>query len=183
MKKPQIQNSSIVSDKAIIGNNTKIWEFVQIRENVQIGKNCIISNGVYVDSDVVIGNNVVVHNKSCLYRNLEIQDNVFVGPCVIFTNDNNPASGHIRSLIDSKSFVGKGASIGANVTILPDIKIGKYAFIGAGSVVTKDVNNYQLVYGTPAKFIGWVCECRFKAIQLNKKTIFCQRCKKKIKVV
>ena len=147
-----------VSDKALIGKNTKIWHYVQIRENVQIGENCILGKGVYVDFDVKIGNNVKIQNNCSVYHGVTIEDGVFVGPHVCFTNDKVPRAidenGNLKSDCDwkvGKILVKKGASIGAGSIILPDITIGEYAIIGAGSVVTKDVANYALVFGNPAK--------------------------------
>jgi len=152
-----------VSDKASIGKETKIWHFVQIRENAQIGENCIIGKGSYIDFEVQIGNNVKIQNLVSIYHGVHVEDGVFIGPHVCFTNDNNPraidASGKLKGNDDwvvSPTYVKKGASIGANSTILPGITIGKYALIGAGSVVTKDVPDYGLVFGNPARLKGKV---------------------------
>jgi len=152
-----------VSDKAKIGKDTKIWHYVQVRENVQIGKNCVFGKGTYVDFDVKIGDNVKVQNRVSIYHGVVIEDGVFIGPHVCFTNDKVPRAinenGSSKLNCDWK--VGKilvkiGASIGAGVIILPNVTIGEYAMVGAGSIVTKDIPDYALVYGNPAEIHGRV---------------------------
>ena len=155
-KKYFIHPTAIVSPKARIGTGTKIWAFAQIREGVVIGKNCMIGNGVYVDVGVRIGDRVNVHNKALLYRNLVIEDDVFIGPAVCFINDPQPRANRIRNLKGLRSIVKKGASIGANVSILSEISIGRSAMVGAGSLVSEDVSDYTMVYGVPAKFQRFV---------------------------
>lgn len=152
-----------VSKKAKIGKGTKIWHYVQIREAAQIGKNCILGKGVYIDKGVKIGNKVKVQNKACIFYGVQIEDEVLIGPHVCFINDKNPRAvnrkGNLKSPGDWKvgqTLVKRGASIGANATILPGITIGQYAMIGASSVVTKDVPAYALSYGNPAKIQGKV---------------------------
>lgn len=185
MGKPTIRPTAIVSETAKIGEGTVVWEFAQIRENAVIGKNCVIGNGVYIDRGVVIGNNVTINNKSCLYRNLVVEDDVFIGPLVCFTNDNMPVSGKHRELTGKIWHVRKGAAIGGNSTLLPDINIGRYAFVGAGSVVTRDVPDHQWVYGNPARFANYGCQCRKKAevVEEDEHTakIWCEECKMAIR--
>ncbi len=142
-----------------IGEGTKIWHFVHIRENAKVGKNCNIGKCVYIDKDVEIGNNVKIQNFATIYKGVKIEDDVFIGPSVTFTNDLYP-----RAFIWSEdkiipTLVKRGASIGANATIICGITIGEYAMIGAGSVVTRDVPPFGLVYGNPAKLKGFVCYC------------------------
>jgi|TARA_B100001964_G_C14245278_1_gene607114 UDP-3-O-[3-hydroxymyristoyl] glucosamine N-acyltransferase len=157
-----IDPNSVVDSKAIIGDGTSVWCYAHIREDVNVGKNCNIGNGVYLDKGVKVGNNVSIQNKTLVYRNTIIQDDVFVGPNVVFTNDRNPRSGVIRDLTGISWSIGKGSSIGASSTIMSDINIGKYAMVGANSLVTKDVPNHGLVYGSPAKLMGYVCKCGMK---------------------
>lgn len=184
MKK--IHFTAEVSKSSIIGEGTSIWNQAQIRDKAKIGKNCIIGKNVYIDFGVVIGNNVKIQNNVSVYRGVTIEDGVFVGPHTCFTNDKipraiNPA-GTIKKPTDwklSKTLVKKGASIGANSTILSDIEIGQFALIGAGSIVTKNVPNYGLVYGNPAKLKGYVCFCGTKISKKGKGNI-CPNCKRKI---
>lgn len=152
-----------ISPESKIGKNTKIWHYSQIRQGANIGKNCILGKAVYVDFDVRIGNNVKIQNRASVYHGTTIEDGVFIGPHVIFTNDKNPRSidknGKLKTDNDwkvGKTLVKKGASIGAGSIILPDITIGKYALIGAGSVVTKNIQDYALAYGNPARVHGKV---------------------------
>lgn len=151
-----IHPTAIVSNKVKIGPGTKIWAFTQIRESVVIGKDCVIGNGVYIDRGVRVGNRVNIHNKALLYRNLHVEDDVFIGPGACFTNDPVPRANRIRNLRGATWRIKKGASIGANCTLLPGVTVGKYAMVGAGSVVTKSVPDYGLVYGVPAKLTGFV---------------------------
>lgn len=150
--------TSIVESNEI-GEASKIWHFAHIREHAVIGKNCNIGKSVYIDSDVKIGDNVKIQNFVSVYKGVEIESDVFVGPSVVFTNDLYP-----RAFIwDNDKLVlttvKKGSSIGANSTIICGVTIGEYAMVGAGSVVTKDVIPFSLVFGNPARFQGYVCYC------------------------
>ncbi len=151
--KPYIDKTARVAKSAKIGPGTKIWAFVQVGENAVIGKNCNIANGVYIDRNVIIGDNVKIHNKALLYHGLKVEDNCFIGPGVCFTNDKFPAYNKTRDLANKRWVMKKGAAIGANATILPDINIGANAVVGAGSVVTRSVGNSTIVCGNPAKVI------------------------------
>ena len=153
-----IHDTADVSDKSTIGANTKIWNQAQVRENATIGENCILSKNVYIDTNVHIGNNVKIQNNVNVYNGVTIEDDVFLGPSMTFTNDMFPRA-NVTDWKITKTLVKKGASIGANATIICGNTIGKYAMIGAGAVVTKDVPDHALVVGVPAKRIGWVCEC------------------------
>lgn len=169
-----IHPTAEVSNKALIGAGTKIWNLAQVREEAEIGENCIISKNVYIDTKVKIGNRVKVQNNVNVYHGVEIEDDVFLGPSMTFTNDMFPrAFNNEWKITDTR--VKKGASIGANSTIVCGVTIGEYAMIGAGSVVTKDVQPYALVVGNPAKQIGWVCEC---GARLDQEGI-CLNCNKK----
>jgi len=152
-----IHEQAIVETECI-GEGTRIWAFTHILENAVIGKNCNICDHTFVEGGVVVGDNVTIKSGTYLWDGLRIEDNVFIGPNATFTNDIRP-----RSKVYSSEFVKtgicKGASIGANATVICGITIGTWAMVGAGSVVTKDVPDYTLVYGVPAKVQGYVCEC------------------------
>jgi UDP-2-acetamido-3-amino-2,3-dideoxy-glucuronate N-acetyltransferase len=150
--------TAIIDDGAEIGNNSKIWHFSHIMSNCIIGKNCNIGQNVVVSPKVILGNNVKVQNNVSIYSGVICEDDVFLGPSMVFTNIINPRSAIIRRDQYSQTLVKKGASIGANATIICGNTIGEYALIGAGSVVTKDIPNYALVVGNPSKQIGWVSE-------------------------
>ena len=150
-----------VSETASIGDGTKIWNQAQVRNDAVIGDNCIISKNVYIDEHVSIGNGVKIQNNVNVYHGVTIEDDVFLGPSMTFTNDMYPRAFNSDWKI-TETLVRKGASIGANATIRCGITVGEYAMVGAGSVVTKDVPAYALVVGNPAKRIGWVCKCGTK---------------------
>ncbi len=156
-----------VSDQATIGSDTKIWINVQIRENVTIGTNCIVSKDVYLDHGVSIGNNCKIQNSVSIYSGVTIEDDVFVGPNVAFTNDKVPRAFNLNWKV-TPTLVKKGASIGANATIVCGITIESYAMVAAGSVVTKDVPSHALVMGNPARVIAYVCECGYRLDAHNK---------------
>ena len=153
-----IHPTAEVSENAQIGDNTKIWNHAQVRENAVVGQNCIVSKNVYIDAGVKIGNNVKIQNNVNVYNGVLVEDDVFLGPSMTFTNDKLPRATNATWKITETS-VKKGASIGANATIICGITIGEYAMVGAGAVVTKDVPPYTLVVGNPAKPIGKVCKC------------------------
>ena len=158
MKKYFVHESSYIDEPCKIGEGTKIWHFSHIMKNSTIGKNCNIGQNVLVSSDVKLGNNVKVQNNVSIYTGVECEDDVFLGPSMVFTNVINPRSAINRRGTYIKTIVKKGSSIGANATIICGNSIGKFSFIGAGSVVTKDVPDYALVIGNPAKQVGWMSE-------------------------
>lgn len=153
-----IHPTAEVSDRAKIGDGTKIWNLAQVREDCVIGENCIISKNVYIDTKAVLGNRVKVQNNVNVYHGVEVEDEVFLGPSMTFTNDFYPRAFNEDWEI-TKTYVKRGASIGANATIVCGNTIGEYAMVGSGSVVTKDVPPYALVVGNPARQIGRVCRC------------------------
>ncbi|MFK7947696.1 MAG: acyltransferase [Saprospiraceae bacterium] len=153
-----VHNSSVIDKGALIGNHTKIWHFCHVFAKAIIGKNCILGQNVMIANNVVLGNNVKVQNNVSIYEGVICKDDVFLGPSMVFTNVINPRSAVNRKQEFRKTIVGKGATIGANATIICGNNIGKYALIGAGSVITKTVQPYALMVGNPAKQIGWVSE-------------------------
>lgn len=162
----RIHPTADVSPDAQIGNNTSIWHQAQVRERARIGSKCVIGKGVYIDFGVQIGDNVKIQNYVSVYHGVTIQDGVFIGPHVCFTNDKRPRAvnpnGSLKEPSDwtvSETVVMEGASIGANSVIVCGTTIGRWAMVGAGSVVTRDVPDYGLVWGNPARLRGFVCPC------------------------
>jgi len=153
-----VHESSYVDEPCQIGKGTKIWHFSHVMKNSIIGENCNIGQNVVVSPDVQLGNNVKIQNNVSIYTGVICEDDVFLGPSMVFTNVINPRSSVIRKEEYMKTVVKKGASIGANATIVCGNNIGKYAFIGAGAVVTKEVPDYALTVGNPSKNIGWMSE-------------------------
>lgn len=157
-----IDKTSIISDKAIIGDNTNIWQFSVIMEDVIIGEKCNIGMNVFIEKGVRIGNNVTIKNNVSLYTGIIIEDDVFLGPSCVFTNVINPRSFISRKNEFKKTYIKKGVSIGANATILCGIVLYEYSFIGAGSVVTKDVKEYTCAIGNPLRELYKICRCGTK---------------------
>ena len=150
--------TAIIDNDCIIGEGVKIWHFSHIMSGCMIGEKCNIGQNVVVSPEVVLGKNVKIQNNVSIYTGVICEDDVFLGPSMVFTNITNPRSGVIRRGQYTKTIVKKGASIGANATIVCGHDIGEYAFIGAGAVITKEVLPYALVVGNPAKQIGWMSE-------------------------
>lgn len=160
MKNPDYfaHETAVIDEGCTIGSGTKIWHFSHLMPGSVIGENCNIGQNVVISSDVVLGNNVKVQNNVSIYTGVICADDVFLGPSMVFTNVINPRSSVVRRGQYAKTHVGKGASIGANATIVCGNDIGTFAFIGAGAVVTKYIPPYALVVGNPAKQIGWMSE-------------------------
>lgn len=150
--------SAIIDEGCKIGKGTKIWHFSHIMPNCRLGENCNIGQNVVISPEVVLGKNVKVQNNVSIYTGVTCDDDVFLGPSMVFTNVINPRSAINRKNEYAKTHVGKGATIGANATIVCGHDIGEYAFIGAGAVVTKNVQPYSLWVGNPAKQMGWISE-------------------------
>ena len=151
-----VHPTSIVDDNVSIGKDTKIWHFSHILKGVYIGENCNIGQNNMIGPDVVIGNNCKIQNNVSIYEGVEVEDDVFLGPSMVFTNVVNPRSFIVRKQEYKQTLLKKGCSIGANATIICGLTIGDYALIGAGSVVTRNIKPFEVVYGVPAIHKGWV---------------------------
>lgn len=179
-KKYFIDKTAIVEKGACIGQGSKIWHFSHIMKGAEIGKNCIIGQNVFIADDVKIGNGVKIQNNVSIYSGVTLEDGVFCGPSAVFTNVKNPRSLYPVNKHYEKTLVRNGATIGANATIVCGVIIGRHSFVGAGSVVTKNVCDFALVYGNPAKQNGWVCECGSRLAGNN---YVCAKCKRKYTVI
>jgi len=174
--------TAVIDEGCEIGAGTKIWHFSHIMKNSKIGEKCNFGQNVVVSPDVVLGNNVKVQNNVSIYTGVICEDDVFLGPSMVFTNISNPRSAVVRRDQYEQTLVKKGASIGANATVLCGHTIGEYAFIGAGAVVTKDVKPYALVVGNPGRHIGWMSEYGHR-LNFNENNIaICPESKEKYKL-
>ncbi|NOQ55359.1 MAG: N-acetyltransferase [Nanohaloarchaea archaeon] len=181
-----IHETADVSKSAKIGTGTKIWNQAQVRETAIIGDHCIIGKSSYIDVGVIIGDNVKIQNFVSVYDGVVLEDDVFIGPSVTFTNDLYPRA-KSTSRAWSKTLVKEGASIAAGTVIVCGNVVGRYAMVGAGSVVTRDIPDYGLAYGNPAKLKGFVCECGHKLTEKVKENNLnvlykCKSCDKEIKI-
>ncbi|MFQ5647723.1 MAG: acyltransferase [Candidatus Aenigmatarchaeota archaeon] len=186
-----IHPSADVDKTAKVGDGTKVWNNAQIREGARVGENCMIGSFAYVCRDVKVGSNVKVQGRASLYHGTTVEDGVFIGPHACLTNDKTPravtSEGKPKRESDwkeGKILVREGASIGAGAIIMPGTTIGRWAMVGAGSVVTRDVPANALVYGSPAKQVGWVCTCGQKA-EVKSRTplvLRCGECNKEVRV-
>jgi UDP-2-acetamido-3-amino-2,3-dideoxy-glucuronate N-acetyltransferase len=177
-----VHESSYVDEPCEIGEGTKIWHFSHVMKNSKIGRNCNIGQNVVISPDVTLGDNVKIQNNVSVYTGVELEDDVFCGPSMVFTNVVNPRSHVSRKDEYRKTLVKKGASIGANATVVCGHTIGRFAFIGAGSVVTKDVPDYALIVGNPGRISGWMCDCGIKlnfASGTEESHSTCEACGKK----
>ena len=159
MAAPFVHESAYVDDGAVVGAGTKIWHFCHVMPGAVIGERCSLGQNVVVMPGTRIGNNVKIQNNVSIYEGVELEDDVFCGPSMVFTNVINPRSHVSRKHEYQRTLVRRGASIGANATIVCGVELGTYAFVGAGAVVTRDVKPYALVVGVPARQVGWVCQC------------------------
>lgn len=182
MKKHKyIAHKTAIIETKLIGSNTRIWANVHIMKGAKIGANCNIGDGCFIETNVKIDDNVVVKNNVSIWDGVEIKQNVFIGPSVTFTNDLKP---RVKNLLPGfkplKTLIKEGASLGANSTVLANVTVGSYAMVAAGSVVTKDVPDFALVRGLPARMVSLICVCTEK---LNPKpaVFFCKKCKRRYK--
>ena len=174
-----VHESSYVDKGAEIGAGTRIWHFCHVMPRARIGCNCNIGQNVFIASDVIIGDNAKIQNNVSIYTGVIIEDDVFLGPSMVFTNVVNPRSHVPRRDEYHTTLVKQGASIGANATIVCGTTLGRYAFVGAGAVITRDVPDYALVYGNPARGQGWMCQCGIKlhfAPDGNEERATCDSC-------
>ncbi len=157
-----VHESSYVDEGTTIGAGTKIWHFCHVMPRVRVGRNCNVGQNVFIDSGVVVGDNVKIQNNVSIYTGVIIEDDVFLGPSMVFTNVANPRSHVPRKDEYRPTLVKRGASVGANATIVCGVTLGSYSFVGAGAVITRDVPDHAMVYGTPARVQGWMCQCGIK---------------------
>jgi UDP-2-acetamido-3-amino-2,3-dideoxy-glucuronate N-acetyltransferase len=173
-----VHPSSYVDERVTIGKGTRIWYFCHVMADARIGENCNIGQNVFIGRGVKIGNGVKIQNNVSVYEGVELEDCVFCGPSMVFTNVMNPRSHVERKSEFQRTLVRRGATIGANATILCGLTIGEYAFVGAGAVVTKDVPSYAIVVGNPARPAGWMCQCGVR-IEFSANSATCSACGKR----
>ena len=178
--------SAIIDQGAEIGDGTKVWHFTHVCGGARIGQNCSLGQNVFVGNDVKIGDRAKIQNNVSVYDSVEIEDDVFCGPSMVFTNVVNPRSHIIRKHEYLKTHVKKGATIGANATIVCGNDVGEFSFIAAGAVITKSVPPYALMAGVPAKQIGWVCQCGVRLpahLGEQHEDLKCSECSKTYQIV
>ncbi|KAA3607044.1 MAG: N-acetyltransferase [Calditrichaeota bacterium] len=173
-----VHPSSVIDEGVQIGVGTNIWHFSHIQKNAKIGSNCNLGQNVYVANDVCIGNSVKIQNNVSIFEGVILGDYVFCGPSVVFTNVLFPRSEFPNKQKYIKTNVERGASLGANATIICGVNIGQFSIVGAGSVVTKDLPNYALVIGNPSQIVGWVCRCG-KKLEFYDLLAICKECSRK----
>jgi UDP-2-acetamido-3-amino-2,3-dideoxy-glucuronate N-acetyltransferase len=176
--------TACIDDPGGVGDGTRIWHFSHVMKGAVVGKNCSIAQNVFIGAGAVVGNGVKIQNNVSIYDQVTLEDRVFCGPSMVFTNVINPRSHISRKHEFKPTLVRQGATLGANSTILCGITIGRYSFIGAGSVVTEDVPDYALVYGNPARQHGWMCVCGVKLhLRRGARNAGCGTCGKRYVVV
>ena len=173
-----VHETAVVDEKVFIGKDTKVWHFSHISTGATIGENCNIGQNVFVAPHTVIGNHVKIQNNVSVYEGVELEDYVFCGPSMVFTNVRTPRCEYPRNTSKdyARTLVKRGASIGANATIVCGTTLGKNAFVGAGATVTKDVPDYAVVYGNPARIKGYMCACGDTLANAQAMELHCDRC-------
>jgi UDP-2-acetamido-3-amino-2,3-dideoxy-glucuronate N-acetyltransferase len=183
-KEPQrgvfVHETACVEEPMGIGEGTQVWHYSHIMPGAKVGRNCILGQNVFIGSGAILGNQVKIQNNVSVYEGVILEDDVFCGPSMVFTNVFNPRSFISRKKEFRKTVIRRGATIGANATIVCGNEVGQYALIGAGSVVTDDIPDYALVYGNPGKIMGWVCQCA-EGIAFRSGKAVCPICGKKYK--
>jgi len=178
--KPFIHEKALVETEKI-GEGTRIWAFAHVQKNVIIGANCNVGDHAFIENGVTIGNNVTIKNGVCLWEHVHVDDNVFLGPNAVLTNDLTPRS-RASDWIPVQTWIEEGVTVGANATIVCGIRLGRRCLVGAGSVVTRDVRPHELIYGNPGKSHGWVCFCAQPLRPNLEPVTTCNRCGRKYKV-
>lgn len=182
---PFIHKTVEIDESARVGDNTKIWSLAQVRDHAVIGENCIIGRNVFIDEGVTLGNNCKVQNNALLYAGVTLEDGVFVGPAVCFTNDKLPRAinpdGTLKSAQDwilGKTLVRYGAAVGAQSVVVTGVTLGRFCLVGSGAVVTRDVPDFGIVVGNPARLVGYACRCaaRLVASETNPADYTCPNC-------
>ncbi|MFW5921525.1 MAG: acyltransferase [Polyangiales bacterium] len=174
MAEPFVHPTAVVDDGAEIGDGARVWHFVHVSEGARIGARCVLGQNVFVGRGVHIGPGTKIQNNVSVYEGVEVEQDVFLGPSCVFTNVVDPRAFLERKDVFRRTRVGRGATVGANATVICGHDIGEYALVGAGAVVTKDVPAYALVLGTPGRRVGWVCRCAARLPQDSEST--CSRC-------
>ena len=173
-----VHPTACVDEGTEMGEGTKVWHFTHIMSGATIGKNCVIGQNCFISSRAVLGEGVKLQNNVSVYDLITLEDKVFVGPSAVFTNDINPRAPYPKGGKWIPTLVKEGASIGANATLLCGITIGRWSFVGAGAVVTKNVPDYAIVAGTPARVAGWMCECG-ERLRFEKEKATCSKCRRR----
>jgi len=159
MGDPFVHPTAVVDEGATLGEDTKVWHFVHVSQDARIGARCVLGQNVYVGDGVMVGDGVRIQNNVSVYAGVEVREEAFLGPSCVFTNVSNPRSFVSRKDAYERTVVGRGATVGANATIVCGHELGDFSFVGAGAVVTRDVAPHALVVGVPARRVGWMCRC------------------------
>lgn len=170
--------TAVIEDGATVGDGTRVWHHAHVRGGAVVGRDCVLGKDVYVDTGAIVGDRVKIQNNVPVYQGVTLADDVFVGPCVVFTNDSYPRADSADWTV-VPTVVRRGASIGANATIICGVELGERCMVGAGSVVTRSIADHELVVGNPARHLGWVCDCG-RVISRQKErpeTMSCESCR------